>query len=139
MDHMYNLQDVIRYDVCETPVPPKHCDVCHIHLCEACVGKHLSDEFKEHFIVPFKLMRFTPKCSAHSSRSCTQLFTECNIPVCSQCVSSGKHKEHEKMDILKMFITKKELMQNNFQDLETTIYAKYQEAATNIPVQKDNV
>ena len=43
------------------------------------------------------------------------------------------------MDILKMFITKKELMQNNFQDLETTIYAKYQEAATNIPVQKDNV
>ena len=30
-------------------------------------------------------------------------------------------------------------MQNDLQDLQTTIYAKYQEAATNIPVQKNNV
>ena len=135
---MHSFQDVIRCDLCETPVPHKHCDVCHIPLCEACVGEHLSDESKEHYVVPFKLRRFTPNCSTHSSKSCTQLCTKCNIPVCSHCVSSGQHIEHEKMDILKMFITKKELMQKDLQDLET-IYAKYQESATNIPVQRENV
>ena len=110
MDPMYSLQDVIRCDLCETPVPPKHCDICHIHLCEACVGKHIVDESKEHYIVSFKLRGFTPKCSTHSSKVCTKFCIECNIPVCSQCVGSGKHEEHEKYDIMKMFETKKELM-----------------------------
>ena len=136
---MYSLQDVIRCDICETPVPPKHCDICHIHLCEACVGEHLSDESKDHYIVPFKLRGFTPKCRTHSSEACTQLCIECNIPVCSQCVAAGEHEEHEKNDIVKMFENKKDLMQKDLEDLETFIFPKYQEAAKNIPVQRGNV
>ncbi|XP_078340740.1 E3 ubiquitin-protein ligase TRIM36-like [Crassostrea virginica] len=134
-----SLQDVIRCDLCETPVPLKHCDICHIHLCEACVGKHLSDESKEHYIVPFKLRGFTPKCRTHSSETCTQLCIECNIPVCSQCVAAGEHEEHEKNDIVKMFENKKDLMQKDLEDLETFIFPKYQKAAKTIPVQRDNV
>nr|XP_022301632.1 uncharacterized protein LOC111109702 [Crassostrea virginica] len=138
-DPMYSLQDVIRCDLCETPVPPKHCDICHIHLCEACVGKHLSDESKEHYIVPFTLRGFTPKCRTHSSKACTQLCIDCNIPVCSQCVAAGEHEEHEKNDIVKKFETKKDLMRKDLQDLETFIYPKYQEAAKNIPIQRGHV
>ncbi|XP_078331527.1 uncharacterized protein LOC144625199 [Crassostrea virginica] len=138
-DPMYSLQDVIRCDLCETPVPPKHCDICHIHLCEACVGEHLSDESKDHYIVPFKLRGFIPECTKHSTEVCTQLCTTCNIPVCPLCVASSEHEQHKKEDILTLFETKRKLMQTDLQDLEKSIYPKYQEVATNIPVQRADV
>ncbi|XP_078331561.1 uncharacterized protein LOC144625225 [Crassostrea virginica] len=138
-DPMYSLQDVIRCDLCETPVPPKHCDICHIHLCEACVGEHLSDESKDHYIVPFKLRGFIPECTKHSTEVCTQLCTTCNIPVCPLCVASSEHKQHKKEDILTWFETKRKLMQTDLQDLEKSIYPKYQEVAKNIPVQRADV
>nr|XP_022320423.1 uncharacterized protein LOC111122782 [Crassostrea virginica] len=138
-DPMYSLQDVIRCDLCETPVPPKHCDICHIHLCEACVGKHLSDESKDHYIVPFKLRGIITKCTKHSTEVCTQHCTTCNIPVCPLCVTSSEHEQHKIRDILTLFETKRELMQKDLQDLEKSIYPRYQEAATNIPVQRAGV
>ncbi|XP_078331502.1 uncharacterized protein LOC144625190 [Crassostrea virginica] len=138
-DPMYSLQDVIRCDLCETPVPPKHCDICHIHLCEACVGKHLSENCNYHYIVPFKLRGIISYCTKHSTEECTELCTTCNIPVCPLCVASSEHEQHEKEDILTLFETKKELMQKDLQDLEKSIYPKYQEAATNIPIQRADV
>ena len=136
---MYSLQDVIRCDLCETPVPPKHCDICHIHLCEACVGKHLSDESKDHYIVPFKLRGIISKCTKHSTEVCKKFCTKCNIPVCPLCVASSEHEQHKKEDILTLFETKRKLMQTDLQDLEKSIYPKYQEVATNIPVQRADV
>ncbi|XP_078331349.1 uncharacterized protein LOC111126712 [Crassostrea virginica] len=138
-DPMYSLQDVIRCDLCETPVPPMHCDICHIHLCKACVGEHLSDESKDHYIVPFKLRGITPKCTKHSTEVCTELCTTCNIPVCPLCVASSEHEQHEIEDTLTLFETKRGLMQKDLQDLEKSIYPKYQEAVTNIPVQRADV
>ncbi|XP_078331233.1 uncharacterized protein LOC144625058 [Crassostrea virginica] len=138
-DPMYSLQDVIRCDLCETPVPPKHCDICHIHLCEACVGKHLSDRSRDHYIVPFKLRGITPKCTKHSTEVCTKLCTTCNIPVCPLCVASSDHEWYDAKDILTWFETKKELMQKDLQDLEKSIYPRYHEVAKNIPVQRADV
>ena len=139
MDPMYSFQDVIRCDLCETPMPPKHCLNCNIHLCEACVGKHLSDQFKDHYIVPFKLRGFSSKCTKHSTEVCTQLCTTCNIPLCPLCVACSEHELHQNVDILKVIKTKRELIQKDLQELEKIIYPKYQEAATNIPGQRDDV
>nr|XP_022296711.1 uncharacterized protein LOC111106348 [Crassostrea virginica] len=47
-----------------------------------------------------------------------------------------EHKQHKKEDILTLFETKRKLMQKDLQDIEKSIYPKYQEAATNIPVQR---
>nr|XP_022297322.1 uncharacterized protein LOC111106792 [Crassostrea virginica] len=136
---MYSLQDVIRCDLCETPVPPKHCDICHIHLCEACVEKHLSDQSKDHYIVPFKQRGSIPKCPNHSTKLCIILCKDCSIPICAICSSFGEHVEHKKENILKAMAEKKELIRQDLQELEKSIYPKYQEATTNIPVQRADV
>ena len=134
-----SLQDVIRCDLCETPVPPKHCELCHIHLCEACVEKHLSDQSKDHYIVPFKQRGFIPKCPNHSTKTCTIFCKDCNVSICKICSSFGEHVQHKKEDLLKAMAEKKELIRKDLQELEKSIYPKYQEAATNIPVQRADV
>ena len=94
-------------DLCETPVPSQHCDICHIYLCEACVGKHLSDESKDHYIVSFKLRKNTPKCPKHITEVSEKLCKTCNIPLCSLCIASGEHKQHELESILQLLEFKK--------------------------------
>ena len=139
MDPVYSLQDVIRCGLCETPVPPKHCELCHIHLCEACADKHLSDQSKDHYIVPFNRRGSIPKCQYHSTKTCTILCKDCNVSICKICSSWGEHVQHRKEDLLKAMAQKKELIRKDLQKLEESIYPKYQEAATNIPVQRADV
>ncbi|XP_078309330.1 uncharacterized protein LOC144617796 [Crassostrea virginica] len=133
------LQDVIRCDLCETPVPPKHCEPCHLHLCEACVENHLSDQFKDHYIVPFKQRGSIPKCLYHSTNICIILCKDCNVPICKICSSFGEHVQHKKEDILKATAEKKELIRKDLRELEKFIYPRYQEAAKSIPVQRADV
>ncbi|XP_052710834.1 uncharacterized protein LOC128185224 [Crassostrea angulata] len=132
-------QDVLRCHLCETPGPPMYCDICHIHLCKACVGEHISDESKDHKVVPFKKRGLNPKCSKHSTQLCDLYCEYCGVPICVECVSSREHLGHEQVGILKMLDTKKEALQRDLQELENTIYPKYQEIASNIPVQKTDL
>ena len=87
----------------------------------------------------FETLGILQKCKKHSTKACKQLCKTCNIPICSSCVASGKHKQHENEDILNMFKTKKKLMQKDLQDLMKFMYPKYKEFATNIPVRRADV
>ncbi|XP_065927019.1 tripartite motif-containing protein 3-like [Magallana gigas] len=136
MDRRTWAQDVLRCHLCETPGPPMYCDICHIHLCKACVGEHLSDESKEHKGVLFKKRGLNPKCSKHSTQLCDLHCEQCNIPICVECVSSGEHLGHKQVGILKILDAKREALKKDLQELENTIYPKYQEIVSNIPVQK---
>eukprot|EP00105_Crassostrea_gigas_P037112 XP_019921260.1 PREDICTED: uncharacterized protein LOC109618296 [Crassostrea gigas] len=139
MDPEYNLQDVLRCHLCETHVYCMYCDICEINLCKPCVGEHLSDESKEHKVVPFRKRRSTPKCPAHSLKQCELYCEQCNIPICLQCVSSAEHEQHKKIDALINLERKKKTLEKDLQELENTIYPKYQEIASIVSVQRANV
>ena len=136
MDPWHCAQDVLRCDLCETPVPPMYCDICHIKLCVACVGLHLSDQSKDHKVVPFEKRGSTTKCPKHSTKICELHCEHCNIPICTLCVSSKEHKEHEAVDMLESLATKKKVIQRDLHELEKAIFPKYQTAASNIPALK---
>lgn len=139
MDPHLCAQDVLRCNLCEIPVPPMYCDICHIHLCKSCVGEHFSDESAEHKVVLFRTSVSAtkyPKCSKHLHKQCELHCAQCDIPTCVQCVSSGEHLGHKQVNIEEILETKKEILQIDLQELENSIYPKYQEIALDIPDQK---
>eukprot|EP00105_Crassostrea_gigas_P036180 XP_019920328.1 PREDICTED: uncharacterized protein LOC109617877 [Crassostrea gigas] len=130
MDPEYSLQDVLRCHLCETPAPPMYCAICDKYLCKACEKDHLSDLSKKHKVLPFKKRKYLPKCQKHSSKICEHYCEQCGIPICATCSFSEEHSGHQFIDIIKVMDNKKEIIQKNLQELEKTIYLKYQEIAS---------
>uniref|UniRef100_K1QB74 Tripartite motif-containing protein 2 n=1 Tax=Magallana gigas TaxID=29159 RepID=K1QB74_MAGGI len=139
MDPRSSAQDVVRCDVCDTPVPPLHCDFCQTNLCKACVGEHMLDLSKKHQVVPFKDRGSTPNypiCTKHSPKQCELHCEQCDIPICVHCVSSESHKNHKLVDIYTNYEKKREDIQKDLQELMKSLSPKYQEIANKITEQK---
>ncbi|XP_052678543.1 tripartite motif-containing protein 3-like [Crassostrea angulata] len=136
MDPEYSLQDVLRCHLCETPGPAVYCAICEKYLCKACEGSHISDLSKEHKVVPFEKRGSTLKCPKHSLKICEQYCEHCDIPICTTCASSKKHQSHKFIEITKKIDRSKEIIQKDLQELEKSIYPKYQEIASINPVQR---
>ncbi|XP_052706890.1 E3 ubiquitin-protein ligase TRIM71-like [Crassostrea angulata] len=138
MDPRTSAQDVVRCTLCQYSVAPMYCEVCHIHLCKDCVETHFSDSSKVHNVVPLKQYLTTlnyPKCRKHPTKQCELHCEQCDIPICAQCIS-GEHLGHKPVDILKTFESKSEKLLKDLQELEKSLYPKFKEIASNIPVQK---
>nr|XP_034328409.1 E3 ubiquitin-protein ligase TRIM71-like [Crassostrea gigas] len=138
MDPWNSAQDVVRCTLCQDSVAPMYCEVCHIHLCKDCVENHLFDSSKVHKVVSLKQYSSTlsyPICRKHPTKQCELHCEQCDIPICVQCIS-GEHLGHKPADISKIFENKKAVLQRELQELEKSIYPKYKEIASNIPVQK---
>nr|XP_034334664.1 E3 ubiquitin-protein ligase TRIM71-like [Crassostrea gigas] len=139
MDPRSSAQDVVRCDVCDTPVPPLHCDFCQTNLCKACVGEHMLDLSKKHQVVPFKDRGSTPNypiCTKHYPKQCELHCEQCDIPICVHCVSSESHKNHKLVDIYTNYEKKREDLQKDLQELIKSLSPKYREIANKITVQK---
>ncbi|XP_061176612.1 uncharacterized protein LOC133185431 [Saccostrea echinata] len=139
MDPQFSAQDVLRCDLCETPVPPMYCDFCHVKLCKACVGEHLSDLSKEHKVVPFKQKGTTPKCPNHVGKFCELYCKECGFPVCSRCLSSNFHKGHTLLNLLEIMKSKKEAIEKDVDKLSNSVGPKYEEISREIERGKTNL
>ncbi|XP_078312157.1 uncharacterized protein LOC144618941 [Crassostrea virginica] len=136
MDPRRSGQDVVRCTLCKDAVAPMYCEVCHIYLCQECVAKHLTDKSKVHKVVSLTQFLSTPKCPDHPAKQCELHCKQCDVPICSQCVISKTHKDHDVIDIMENSKMKKEVLRKDLQELEKFIYPKYQEFAAIIKTQK---
>ncbi|XP_078321654.1 uncharacterized protein LOC111111319 [Crassostrea virginica] len=139
MDPRYSAQDVVRCALCRDAVAPLYCNVCHTHLCKDCVEKHFSDKSKVHNVVPLEQFLSTlnyPKCPTHPTKQCELQCEQCDIPICTSCISSGKHIGHKQLEIFADFESKKEVLRRDLQELEKFIFPRYQESAAITKTQK---
>nr|XP_022310013.1 tripartite motif-containing protein 45-like [Crassostrea virginica] len=136
MDPEHSAQDVVRCALCRDAVAPMYCNVCHTHLCGDCVEKHFSDKSKVHNVVPLEQFLSTLKCLAHPTKQCVLHCEQCDTPICTSCISSGKHIGHKQVDIIEVLESKKEILRKELQELEKSIFPKYQESAAIIKTQK---
>ncbi|XP_056002641.1 E3 ubiquitin-protein ligase TRIM71-like [Ostrea edulis] len=133
-----SAQEVLLCDLCETVPLQSHCEVCNINLCVNCVGKHISDSSKDHNVVPY-LRRKSPnysKCPTHPDKHCDLHCEKCEIPVCSTCALFGKHKGHDVSDIQEKLSAKTRSLQKDLEELETRIYPRYEEMASDVQTEK---
>lgn len=110
MDPRKCAQEVLRCKLCGTSGPAFYCEVCRFYICASCVGNHLLDESKDHKVVPFERRKFIPifpTCSKHTPKQCDLHCEQCNIPICTRCVSSYDHLGHKADDIMMTFQRKK--------------------------------
>lgn len=72
------------------------------------------------------------------SKVCELHCKQCDIPICSQCISSGKPKQHKTVtcNIFENFETIKAVLKRDLQELEEFINLKYKEIVSYISEQK---
>ncbi|XP_056002721.1 uncharacterized protein LOC130049326 [Ostrea edulis] len=138
MDPLRRAQIILLCDLCKTAHLQSHCERCDINLCQTCVGKHLSDSSIRHKVVPYKYRKSLnySKCPDHAEELCKHYCKKCEIPVCSTCVFSSKHEGHDILDILETLSAKTESLQKDLEELETKIYPRYQEMASDVQTEE---
>ena len=133
--------DVIRCTLCENAVAPMFWENCQIYLCGQCDEKHLFDKSKVHKVLPLQPclsnLRY-PMCTIHTEQ-CKLHCDECDISVCVKCMSSKDHKNHDVVDIMEYYDKIEEIVKKDLQELESSIYLKYQEIESSIIKQKNDL
>lgn len=76
-------------------------------MCEQCRGDHLkSPDNIDHDVVPYISRKHkipVEKCKKHPTKDLDLLCEECQIPLCSKCVSQETHKGHKFDDLEKFY------------------------------------
>ncbi|XP_062599250.1 tripartite motif-containing protein 3-like [Saccostrea cucullata] len=87
-----------------------YCNPCHLRLCKQCRDEHLkSPENKNHEVVLYQQRnRQLPveKCKIHPTKDVEMLCEECQVPVCSKCVTQREHRGHIFIDLEKNYAEK---------------------------------
>ncbi|XP_061188722.1 E3 ubiquitin-protein ligase TRIM45-like [Saccostrea echinata] len=106
-------------------------------------GEHLSDSSQRHNIVPYKHRTTSvpnyPKCPNHSRIYCELYCEKCDIPVCSTCISSGKRKGHDLLEVLQKLSLKRKDLEKDLKKFVNGIYPAYEEIASDIKSEKHNL
>ncbi|XP_061192360.1 uncharacterized protein LOC133200588 [Saccostrea echinata] len=87
-----------------------YCNPCHQRLCKQCRDEHLKNqENKKHEVVLYQLRkRQLPvgKCKIHPTKDVDMLCEECQVSVCSKCVTQREHRGHVFTDLETIYADK---------------------------------
>ena len=77
-------------------------------------------------------------CPNYRTKHCELHCGQCDIPICTICSTVGKHLGHKVVDIFENFESKKDVLKRDLEELEKSIFPKYQESAAIIKTQRTN-
>lgn len=98
-----------------------YCNPCHITMCEQCSDDHQKSlKTKNHEVVPYRNIRQLPvvRCSDHPNKNIDILCDECNMPVCSKCITMSVHKGHSFTDLETIYPEKYEANREKIQKIQ---------------------
>ena len=87
--------------------------------------EHISDESKNHKLVSFHQRGSTinyQRGQTHSFKICEHHCKQCTFSICTSCVSSGNHDQHQKVDFLEHLRDKTDIIEKYLKELKTCIY-----------------
>ncbi|XP_062585491.1 uncharacterized protein LOC134247166 [Saccostrea cucullata] len=92
-----------------------YCNPCHQRLCKQCRDEHLKSlENKNHEVVLYQQRKRqlpVEKCKIHPTKDVDMLCEECQVPLCSKCVTMGDHERHKFVDLEIVYTEKFALFQ----------------------------
>lgn len=108
-----------------------YCDNCHVHLCTACVRKHLLDKSKEHKIVFLKCEDLRLNVKNIYQKYTNILLTMRHSYLCTLCLLQGTLNQYcSSLDIAKGQDGIKCVAQKDLIEMEKSMNPKYQEIAS---------
>lgn len=98
---MVMAQEPIRCELCtrSTEAVKVFCNTCNVKLCKSCMPSHVSQGHRSHDMVEYAYHGSNAMCEIHSGNRCEMKCQQCQIPVCTKCIISGLHKNHDFSDI----------------------------------------
>lgn len=130
MDDRTSTLDEILCEICKSAKAQSYCDFCHVNLCNPCSGEHILDEYDKHRVVPFH---------RHIKIELKFQCKNCIICVCSFCIASKEHGEHDLIELTEVYETKKENIVKDTYDLENVLTPTYCEIALGLEKQIANL
>ncbi|XP_061191805.1 uncharacterized protein LOC133200085 [Saccostrea echinata] len=101
------------------------CNTCKFNLCVTCAGQHvISLPTQNHDVIKYSMKyKFFPQpcCSIHSDQRCEIHCQQCNLPICSDCIVSKAHSEHELSKINEVYAVKEKTIYNEIEFLKCII------------------
>lgn len=133
-------QHVVLCDLCNANVIEKFCKTCRVSLCNHCAEEHRSSSSKSHRVVPY-IERYNatkyPECRKHAHNDYQSYCEDCDRPLCSACVSMGKHKGHKIAGNLGK--SKRKKIKSDLKEFENEIYPFYKKTAQDLKCEKATV
>lgn len=111
-------------------------------MCEQCNDEHQKSlKTKNHEVVPYMNIRQLPvvKCSDHPTKNIDILCDECNVPVCSKCITMSVHRGHSFTDLETIYPEKYEANIEKIQKIEGNLMPTTKDLQKNIQTDTSNV